>query len=200
MIKVNMIKSLLILPLILCSVNSYALTCYEKSAAFEKEGEKYYDLEKEYPVLTDKQKKEIKEFFAAFERESLKGSGTSTICTGSDKSPKKKVKQEELKGSVSVLSDGEFVIKLDIYKKKSKSQRDATLKFFGKKSLQKIKALTSSDMHVAMKVRNVRYRQASWIHEELVDFNVNGKTLTITSTYYTSGYLIGQTIRKLHYK
>lgn len=199
MIKVNIIKSLVILPLILCSVNSYALTCYEKSPDFEKEGDRYYDLAETYPALTDKQKKAIKVFFASFEGERLKGSGTNTVCTDPDKSPKKKVSQEELKGNLSALSDGKLVIKLDVFNKNSGIQRNATFKFFGKKSQQEINELTSSDMHVTMKVRLKGADESSWLHEELVEFNVHGKTLTITSTYYTAGYLTGQTIRKLYY-
>ena len=200
MIKVNIIKSLLILPLILCSVNSYALTCYEKSPAFEKEGDKYYGMVETYQTLTDKQKMAVKVFFASFEGERLKGSGTTTECAGPDKSPIERVQQEELKGNVSVLSDGELVIKLDVFNKNNNTGKGVTLKFFDSKSLQIVNKLTSSDIHLAMKVRLKGAKGGSRLLEDLVEFNVDGKALNITTTRYAAGYLISRSLRKLYFK
>jgi len=150
MIKIYSIKYLLLLSIIFSSVNASAVTCNEESPNHIKEGDKYYDLNKT-PELTRKQINIIKSFISSFKGKRLKGDSVITECTVPEKDSRKIISQETLKAEISIQSDGQLVINLDVYNSSKKSSYNETLKFFEKNISYTIKNLTKDEIHLVVK-------------------------------------------------
>lgn len=178
-----------------------AVNCNQESPNHKKEGEKYYILDEKKP-LTSSQKETVNDFFAVFKGKRLKGESTIIDCTGPESDSKKRVREETLKAVVSILSGGEIVIDLDIYNKNKKSTYSGKLKYFDKNSSQVIKKLSNNKIHIVSKYRTIipAYRGSrSILTEEIIKLHLNGKTLDITTTRYSSGYFSIQHKRKLYF-
>jgi len=201
MTKKNAFKSLLYIFITLFSIALSAATCNEESPNHKTEGDKYFDLN-ETPSLTRAQKNAIKSFIKPFTGKRLQGSATITVCVGPERIAKEKTTHEKLKAKISTLSDGQLLIKLDVYNQDKKSTYNETLKYFGKQTSQEIKKLNENEISIVSKYRKRRPGNSgsnAIFTEEIINLKSKKNTLTITVIRYTSGYFAIQHERKLYF-
>lgn len=186
----------------LLSSQAVAVSCYEKSPDYTKQGEeKYYNLTDSKP-LTRKQHKSIKQFFSPFLNSRLEGSNVLTDCIGPEKSAKKKLTKEKLKAKMSLLSSGELALELDIENPAKNTTRNETIRYFTDDRVYVIKSIDKNRIVVQSKQRISRPirmgRIGTLFIEDLIVFKRNGDTLDITTTRYHFGHFAVEFKRTLH--
>lgn len=183
----------------LLSTQAAAISCYEESPAHAKEGDKYYELTEERP-LTRKERKLIQQFFSSFPGTRLEGHSEVTDCVGTEKSARKRVSKEKLKGKMTLSSSGELELELHLENPVKKTTYDETTRYFTGDRLFEIKKIDKDRMIVESKYRSFHYAgKGSQLVEDIIVFKRNGNTLSITTTRYIGGYFAVELKRTLHH-
>jgi len=181
--------------LIAVSFNAFAFDCNEKSPAFIKEGDKYFNITNA-KSLTKKQKANVTRIFSPLKKR-LKGKGVVTTCIEQEGQTTKVESNEKLSADVKFLSNGQLDIQLEAYDKENKNSSTISLNYFGDNGYHSLLKQTRKSFGFIYKIRtSVRGRPAA-LNEKLITLSVNRGVLTIETHDFFNGYFSYSTKRVL---
>ena len=191
-------KSASALLLASVSFNAFSFSCNEKSPAFIKEGDKYFNLSNttQLTPLTEKQKKSVKRVFSPLKKR-LKGKGTVFDCIEENGKIKEERSTERLSAEVDFQPSGQLDIQLEVYRKKDKTVFIESQKYFANEGFNSLIKQTRKSFSFNYKTRNLIGRGVGGFNEKFITLSVNGGVLTIETYSFYNGYFTHSSKRVL---
>ena len=192
------IQTIFALSLAVFSLSASAASCNSESPSYKKEGDAYYDI-KEVAPLSRSEKKIVNKMFKLLKGK-WEGSKTITVCKGTEKSPKKAIRKDEVDAKTLLDSDGKLKITLDASNDQKGITYNETLTYFGDNDNSVVENLTVNGFSAVSKARRGGGigGGGSVLVEHNTEFKASKRSMSIITTTYINGYFAEKTHIQLH--
>jgi len=167
-----------------------ALTCFQKSPAYIRLGDNYFN----YNIIQIKSKDQ-KDFESIIQKlnGTWEGDVVETECKGTDKSPKVIVKKATTKGRLTILSAGALKMSLDKEYKVDRYSNRETIVIPSKLTVTEFK-LSKNRLIVSEKLRWKIPAGPSMFVEKTLILQVNSDELLIELIHYNHGHFVSNQV------
>jgi len=181
-------KIIFLLSLFAISTNAVAVNCYEKSPSLVSLGDEYFGkvVDRE---ITAKEKDKLKSLYRALSGK-WEGRVIFSDCKGSEKAPRKQVKNS--RASMEIADQSKLKISMKMYFEESDKNKQRTDKLLRNEKVLNFNFISSGHLEYTelMRIRNAEI--GARLVENLYTINIeNDDTLTFSIIYYVNGVFIG---------
>ncbi len=193
-IFVNLTKQMAIFICMLVSFQVQAIDCYEKSPGLIGLGDKYYELGQE-DRLTRAEKRMLGTLYRKIEGD-WEGSGVEVSCIGSQKKSQKRNSKYTIESDISSNSESRLTIYSDKYFIDRSSNKNETLRFFGKQDYFSIEEITERSFKVIEKYRKGKHGNQLW--EVVSELRLENGRIKLDIYRYINGHFRSHEGRSLN--